>query len=175
MTSPLFAERPSEIEGAGCFALGPIRAGEVVDRWQGEVVSNAELARIEASGLYHSSAAIGEDRNLLFNVIDPREAAVAPSLGSGTGGFNHSCDPNLWLEDEITVVARRDIEGGEELTLDYALATGTAAWRLEPCNCGSVLCRGTVTGEDWRLPDLQRRYAGHFSPFLNARIEALVR
>jgi uncharacterized protein len=32
-----------------------------------------------------------------------------------------------------------------------------------------------VTGEDWRSPVLWQRYAGHFSPYLSRRIEALRR
>ena len=28
--------------------------------------------------------------------------------------MNHSCDSNTWMEDEATLVARRDIESGEE-------------------------------------------------------------
>jgi hypothetical protein len=34
------------------------------------------------------------------------------------------------------------------------------------CLCGSVECRGVVTGRDWQLPELQTRYAGWFSPYL---------
>ena len=34
--------------------------------------------------------------------------------------FNHSCEPNVWYSGyEQTVVARRDIKRGEELTVDY--------------------------------------------------------
>ena len=37
------------------------------------------------------------------------------------------------------------------------------------------MCRGRVTGEDWRNPALWERYAGHFSPYLERRIKALRR
>jgi hypothetical protein len=76
--------------------------------------------------------------------------------------------------DARTVGARRDIAAGEELTLDYALFSVAPEWRME-CHCGSSLCRGVVTGNDWRLAELQERYAGHFSPFINARIAKLHR
>ena len=74
--------------------------------------------------------------------------------------------------DGRTVGARRDIAAGEELTLDYALFSSAPEWRME-CHCGSALCRRVVTGNDWRLPELQERYAGHFSPFINVRIAKL--
>jgi uncharacterized protein len=55
---------------------------------------------------------------------------------------------------------------------DYALATVSPEWRME-CHCGAASCRGVVTGNDWQLAELQERYRGHFSPFINARIAAL--
>ena len=67
------------------------------------------------------------------------------------------------------LTARRAIAAGEELTSDYATMTSLAGWRM-PCTCGSEDCRGAITGEDWRLPELGRRYRGRFSPFLNERI-----
>ena len=73
------------------------------------------------------------------------------------------------LGEDRTLGARRDIAAGEELTLDYALVTVSPAWRME-CHCGAAECRGGVTGNDWQLRSLQHVYAGHFSPFINARI-----
>jgi len=127
----------------------------------GKVISDAELRGIAASGQRYSSAAIGEDQNLLWDVVE--------SGDDGPGGANHSCDPNLWMQDERTVSARRDIAAGEELTIDYALMTVSPDWRMA-CQCGARLCRGVVTGNDWQLPELQKRYRGHFSPFINTRI-----
>jgi hypothetical protein len=85
--------------------------------------------------------------------------------------LNHSCDPNLWLSGKTVLVARHEIAAGEELTVDYAVWTDEPEWRFPcPCNCGSRLCRIDVTGLDWKRPELQKRYAGHFSPFLNEKI-----
>ena len=89
-----------------------------------------------------------------------------------TDYINHSCDPNVWMLDEVTLAARRDIPVGEELTIDYCLFEGdedhAPPWT---CRCGTTLCRGRFTGRDWRRADLQERYLGHFSPFIRARIE----
>lgn len=146
----------SEIEGRGLFATQHIGEGEVVAVLGGRIIDDAELARL--AGHRYSSAAIDEGAHLLMEDDDP--------LSCG----NHSCDSNLWMRDEVTLAARRDIGPGEELTIDYALLTGPAEWRMEPCACGSSACRLSVTGEDWRLLDVQRRYAGHFSPFIQRRI-----
>jgi hypothetical protein len=57
----------------------------------------------------------------------------------------HSCDPNTeWRGLEL--VARRDIERGEQLTVDYATCRDDAMAAFE-CNCGAVNCRGRIAGE----------------------------
>jgi hypothetical protein len=87
---------------------------------------------------------------------------------------NHSCDPNTWMEDEVTSTARRNIEANEELTIDYAMyETDENRIIIEECVCGSVNCRKRITGRDWRRRDLQEQYEGHFLPVINTRIAAL--
>lgn len=90
--------------------------------------------------------------------------------------LNHGCDANVWMADEVTLVARRLVAAGEELTADYALWELDREW-VSPfrCRCGAPECRGVITGRDWEDPELQRRYAAHFHPVLNARIGAPVR
>ena len=144
--------RASQIEGTGLFAGHAFTEGETVLVLGGTVIDDAELARLQP----HSSLAVGEGVNLMQDDDDPAQYG------------NHSCDPSLWLADEVTVITRRPVQAGEELTIDYATFT-VLPWRME-CSCGAASCRGVVTGEDWRRPDLQERYAGRFSPFINARI-----
>ena len=166
-TDPRVRAGSSTIEGNGLYASAPIRAGEMVFVWGGgTIISDAELRAVAASGRRYSSVGIDENQHILWGIDDPD--------AGGPGGVNHSCDSNLCMLDARTVGARRDIAAGEELTLDYALFSVAPEWRME-CHCGSSLCRGVVTGNDWRLPELQERYAGHFSPFINARIAKLHR
>lgn len=146
----------SDIEGCGLFTVAPIRAGETVAVLRGQVIDNAALARL--AGTKYSSIVLDEDANLLLDPDDPVDCG------------NHSCDSNLWMDDAVTISARRDIVPGEELTVDYALQTGPADWQMGPCLCGSPRCRGTIRGTDWRIEDVQLRYAGHFAPVLQRRI-----
>jgi SET domain-containing protein len=143
---------PSEIEGTGLFARRALAEGETVLVLGGTVIDDAELARLRPK----SSLAIGEGLNLMQDDDDPAQYG------------NHSCDPNVWLADEVTLVTRRPVQVGEELTVDYGTMT-VVPWGME-CRCGAASCRGVVTGDDWRRPELQERYAGRFSPFINARI-----
>jgi hypothetical protein len=53
--------------------------------------------------------------------------------------------------------------------IDYALYTVSDWWAM-PCRCGAGRCRGVVTGNDWRLPEVQARYRGHFVPEVARRI-----
>jgi uncharacterized protein len=147
----------SEIEGSGLFAGRAFEEGETVMVLGGTLIDDEELARVSP----HSSLAVGEGMNLVQADDDPAQYG------------NHSCDPNLWLADEVTVVTRRPVEAGEELTIDYATMT-VVPWQME-CRCGAPSCRGVVSGDDWRRPDLRQRYAGRFSPFIEARIAKLTR
>jgi uncharacterized protein len=159
---PAIRPGPSDIAGTGLFATAPIAAGTAVVRVGGRLVSTAELhaliADAERSGGYVDSIAVAED---VEPVLPPRSA-------SGWG--NHSCDPNLWWADSYTLVARRDIAAGEELTNDYATSTADPAFLLR-CHCESTRCRGMVTGDDWQIPELRARYAGHWVPMLQRRID----
>nr|WP_277350059.1 SET domain-containing protein-lysine N-methyltransferase [Nonomuraea sp. FMUSA5-5] len=85
--------------------------------------------------------------------------------GTAIGKANHSCDPNLWWTGPYTLAARRDLRPGEEVTSDYATSTADPGFALD-CRCGTPLCRGRVTGADWRRPDLVRRYGDHWVPAL---------
>jgi hypothetical protein len=87
--------------------------------------------------------------------------------------LNHSCDPTLAWSGE-TLVAFRDVAAGEELTVDYATATTDPAM-LVRCHCETYRCRQMVTGEDWRIPELQRRYAGHLAREVQAAVDAAPR
>ena len=80
---------------------------------------------------------------------------------SETAFLNHSCEPNLGWRD-TTLVTLRPVAAGEELTYDYATATADPRFLLR-CHCESYRCRQMVTGDDWRIPELQERYAGQWS------------
>jgi SET domain-containing protein len=159
--SPLARVERSPIEGHGLFAVGPITRGTVISRFGGRLVTDTELrhliAEASAAGNYVDTVSIDADVNLV----------LPPGVPNHAG--NHSCDPNLWWVDPCTVVARRDIERGEELTLDYATITDDADFEM-PCRCRRTACRGHVTGRDWQLTDLQATYGEHWVPILRRRI-----
>lgn len=60
--------------------------------------------------------------------------------------LNHSCDPNVLLDTEnLKMVARRDIEEGEELSFFYP----STEWEMDApfiCLCGASNCIHVVAG-----------------------------
>ena len=85
--------------------------------------------------------------------------------------LNHSCEPNLGLQGQIVYVALRDIGVDEELTFDYAMNEDDPN-EIMKCQCGAKSCRKVITGVDWKKPEIQSRYNGYFSWFIQRRIDA---
>ena len=77
----------------------------------------------------------------------------------------------MWWTDAQTLSARRDVATGEELTCDYSTCVADPDFLLR-CHCGSYRCRQMVTGDDWRIPQLQAAYAGHWLPPLRDAMSA---
>jgi hypothetical protein len=85
-------------------------------------------------------------------------------------GVPGACDPSLWHLDAATICTRRAVATGDELTIDSATQTTHADFEMT-CDCGSELCRGTVTGVDWMDTDWQARYHDHLVPAVRRAIQ----
>ncbi len=114
--------RPSLIQGGGMFARKPFQAAEIVAIVGGTVMTEDEFHAYIATTARFNATQIGEHLHLIDLIQAPETIA---------GSINHSCDSNLWLQDEVTMVARRAIASGEEFTLDYALTTVEPDWQLD--------------------------------------------
>jgi uncharacterized protein len=120
-------------------------------------------------------------RDRIAKRLGPSEIQVTEALFIGPatkaqreGGMmhlNHSCEPNLGLQGQIVFVALRDIGIAEELACDYAMNDDEPGEMQ--CSCGTPSCRGTITGSDWRKPEIQAKYDGYFSWFIQRRIDAM--
>lgn len=159
--SPKTAKRESPIEGRGLFGREPIAEGELVAVKGGAILDRATYLRLKEE---ISPAEIQIEDDLFIAPL------TAEEVEANLLCLNHSCDPNVGVRGQVTFVARRPIGEGEELTIDYAMIDGDPEERM-PCSCDAPGCRGLVTGDDWRLPELQERYRGFFSRYLQERIE----
>ncbi len=139
------------------FATSPLSTGETVVIWGGTFVGRKAAERARA-----------EDKVIIQ--LDDDLYSIEERGEDQTYFMNHSCDPNVWMADAVTLVTRRGISPGEELTMDYALFEAVEDFTTEwECACGSMNCRKQITGKDWRLTELQERYAGHFLPLIGKR------
>jgi len=130
----------SSVSGYGIFANQRIRKNDVI--FSGEGLSQRIISKrfVEENwserqklDFRHYAYPISSEVYILWDT-DP--VNWAPQ--------NHSCTPNT-AYDGLNVVAIRDVQEGEELTLDYALFIDES---MEPfaCQCGSVNCREIVFG-----------------------------
>jgi len=166
--NPLLEKRCSDTEGCGIFAKADIRKGERLAIFGGRIMAIDDMYGIPAH-MQRFTMQI-EERFVLGPVSD---------LPEDTDFFNHSCSPNSGFSGQIFLVAMRDIGAGEEITFDYGMTVsesmGSDMVFSMNCACGSSLCRGTITGDDWKNPLLQERYRGYFSPYIQEKIDRMNR
>ncbi len=124
--------RASNIYGRGCFALAHFPARKKIALYAGQLVRGHR--RIEAR--LRRQDAIKIIRLATDLAID---GAVG---GDATAYINHSCAPNAYMRivpgHKVGFFALRDIQPGEELTINYRDPEHPAV-----CHCGAAQCRST--------------------------------
>jgi len=152
--------RRSASEGFGVFVTRPLPQGSLLCVWGGRIVATSRMLMLP------------EDRRRYAVQIDDDRYLITPITGLGAADLvNHSCDPSALLVGANSLVARRDLMAGDEVTYDYATSDANPYLGFD-CRCGAGGCRGRVTGEDWSDPRLQAAYGDAFSPYLLGRIRA---
>jgi SET domain-containing protein len=156
--SPALEVRPDGPHGAGVFARVPVRAGTTMVAFGGRVRDGAYVATLPPRRRSHC---LQVDDDLYLVGADEPEP----------GDFvNHSCDPSCGVVGSMVLVALRDLSPGDEVTFDYAM-TDSTPYDEFTCGCGTERCRGRVGAHDWERPELQVRYDGWFSGYLQRRID----
>jgi len=156
--SPLLELRAQPGKGDfGIYTAAPVPAGALLLLFTGDIVDEAALAQVPDS---HRRFSIQIEEGLYMVTLG--EPEVSDYL-------NHSCQPTAGMSGQIGVVALRDLEPGEEICIDYAMCDGSPYDEFT-CGCGAPTCRGQISGNDWMRPELQARYAGYFSPYLQRRM-----
>jgi SET domain-containing protein len=124
--------KKSNIYGKGCFALTHFPARKKIKLYEGELVRGSH--RIQARIRKQAGSAIK------IITIDADTAIDGAVGGNETAFMNHSCDPNAFIRVvpglKVAIFARRDIQPGEELTIDYR-----DPYHPEVCQCGAANCR----------------------------------
>ena len=157
--SPLAEAREIPPKGFGSFAVDPIPMGTIVATFGGTILTRINF---ETYPLEQRSRSIQ---------IDVDQFVLGPESREPGDSINHSCSPNCQLRNATQLITMGPIAVGEELTYDYA-TSDTSDYDEFECVCGSDNCRGRVSGNDWKLPDLQSRYQKIFSPYVQRKIQS---
>jgi len=124
---------PSNIHRWGVYATEKIPARRKVIEYTGERINRRETKR----------RGLSNDFIYLFT-LDPYWTIDGSVGGSGAQYINHCCEPNLVariIKGHILYFSLRDIQPGEELTVDYHFDKKVE--RIV-CKCGASRCRGTI-------------------------------
>jgi SET domain-containing protein len=126
--SPKTHVKQSTIVGRGLFAKAAITQGEIVCIKAGHFLTKAEL-------LQHKEVVNDAELQIADHLF--LAPLTAEEFEDTMMFLNHSCEPNVGVQGQIVFVAMRDINAGEELTLDYA----TIDYDCEPmpCHCGAAV------------------------------------
>ena len=155
--------QPSGIAGVGFFATQAINKGEVIAIKSGHIIDRAKLDD-NRDVIRDSEMQITDDLYLApLTQTECNESMIS---------MNHSCEPNVGVAGDAMFVAIRDIESGSEITFDYAMHRSEPDYSME-CACQKAACRNIITGNDWRIPELQEKYRGYFSWYIQQKIDVL--
>lgn len=141
--------RESEIHGTGIFAAMDIPKGAKVIEYVGARVTKKQAEKI-ADAQFEKGESGCEGHVYLFE-LNSRYDINGNVEWNTAKWINHSCDPNCETEnddDEIWIVALRDIKKGEELSYNYGYEFENYDEHL--CRCGTPNCVGYIIKEEDR-------------------------
>jgi hypothetical protein len=133
--------RGSDIEGLGVFATRAFIPGE-------------RILRFGHDDPIGPDRPLRPDRGEKIDHVDQLAGGVEVYLPAPGRHVNSSCDPSAfvrWDGDECWACAKRVVRPGEEITVDYAIATHGEDDL--PCRCGTPRCRGVIPGSVFSLGD----------------------
>ncbi len=149
--------------GKGQFVTQDVASGELLAVFGGRVMTLEEFNLLPPE-VQHFPYQISENPDLLFGPMQ------AEDMSDGEF-FNHSCNPNAGFRGTQQLVAMKAIAAGERVTFDYATCM-TCDFGNMPCACGEDECRGFISGDDWKIPGLQQKYAGYWQPYIQEKFIA---
>lgn len=136
--------RQSSVHGKGVYAVRPIREGETVLEYKGEIITWRKALK------RHPHDPNQPNHTFYFH-LDDGHVIDARSSAAPAKWINHSCTPNLEARQEgrrVFLDALRDIGPGEELFYDYRLIIeGRKTKKVKnehACLCGAPTCRRTM-------------------------------
>ncbi|XP_018319115.1 uncharacterized protein LOC108732676 isoform X2 [Agrilus planipennis] len=133
----------TENRGWGLRSLAPIRKGDFVIEYVGELIDDTEYQR-RIKRMHET-----KDENYYFLTVDKDRIIDAGPKGNLARFMNHSCQPNCetqkWTvngDTKVGLFALEDIPANTELTFNYNLEC--VGKEKKVCKCGAQTCSGFI-------------------------------
>ncbi|NWW61946.1 ASH1L methyltransferase, partial [Ifrita kowaldi] len=146
----------AEEKGWGIRTKEPLKAGQFIIEYLGEVVSEQEF-RNRMIEQYHNHS----DHYCLN--LDSGMVIDSYRMGNEARFINHSCNPNCEMQKwsvngvyRIGLYALKDMPAGTELTYDYNFHSFNVE-KQQLCKCGFDKCRGIIGGKSQRMNGLSSK------------------
>jgi SET domain-containing protein len=148
----------SSINGVGLYAAEDIHKGEKIDYIKGDIRVVRDFSKV--------SKKLNE---ISYNWIGVGKYSWIDTKNSIFRFINHSCDPNAIIATPRTVIARKNIRSGEEITMDYSLTEAGQDWSIEDCSCGTKQCRGLILP----INKLPNRIYTSYMPYITKKFQRI--
>ncbi len=141
----------SSIAGRGLFAAKKIPKGEFIIFLKGTLMHRIYRTRNDYRKEEENWVPVA-----LHRWIDPNLPIKY---------LNHSCHPDAGFKTPRRLYAMRDIEPGEEITVDYSTIEYVDFWSMR-CTCGASNCRKVIRSIQFLSPKTFKQYLPYISRFL---------
>ncbi|ESN90512.1 hypothetical protein HELRODRAFT_70629, partial [Helobdella robusta] len=158
---------PTQECGLGVKATKPLKAGQFIIEYVGEVMSELEFRRRMSTLYSHMQH---------HYCLSLEGGVVIDGYKSGNISrlINHSCSPNCQMQKwnvngvyRIGLFALKDVEPNEELTYDYNFHAYNVNTQ-QACKCGSSNCRLVVGGRSQKDSSSNRKGSYCFTMHLTS-------
>jgi uncharacterized protein len=145
--------KSSSIQGLGLFTSQELPANQILFKITGNKVHHEYWPELSACNPNWLGTGYEE-----WLIIEDGDLGVY---------INHSCHPNVSVNERLEVITLRPVSRNEELLLDYSTTELDPYWNMK-CSCGQPHCRKILRSFQYLPPKLQEDYSRYLSPaFLN--------
>ena len=153
--------KKSMLAGIGVFARKRILKNELVAVWGGIVYTTKEVEKLARKFPIFNQSPVSVFDGFYIGPLNNKRLDDAER-------FNHNCDPNVGIKGQIIVLARRNIEPGEEICFDYdTTEISSVPFR---CRCGAKKCRKIIDGTAWKNPKFVSENKKYLSRYLQEKL-----
>ena len=158
--SPKVEKKDINGRGYGLFAKEFISKGEIVSISGGIIITKDDFEKLKSEQLDYA-----------YHITDDfLICPLNPSDPSDDWRMNHCCEPNCGLDGNIVFLAIRDILKDEELTYDYCMTETNPDYKMN-LFCDKSSCRKVFSGNDWKIPEIQKKYKDYFSNYIKKLLD----